>query len=66
MKQRKTLARIDDDDRRRKVGLARDIIYKQNFAVDTNAVKELLQPQSLVPTDVSAMPISLTTARYGL
>jgi hypothetical protein len=55
MKQRKTLARVDDEIRRSKVDSARRIIYQKNFAVDTNAVEELLQPQSLVPTIVSAL-----------
>jgi hypothetical protein len=55
MKQRKTLARVDDDTRRWKVDTARNIIYQKNFAVDTNAVEELLQPQSLVPTAVSVL-----------
>lgn len=53
MKERKTLARVDDDDRRRKIELARDIIYKKNYAVDNANVEAILKPQSLVPTDVS-------------
>jgi len=54
MKQRETNFRIDDDDRRRKVDIARNIIYKKNYAVDHNAVETLLQEQSLVLTTVSA------------
>jgi hypothetical protein len=54
MKERKTLARIDDEHRRRKIELARDIIYKQNYAVDNDNVEALLKEQSLVPTSVSA------------
>jgi hypothetical protein len=54
MKQRESLARVDDDDRRRKIGLARDIIYKQRFAVGTTKVDDILMEQSLVPTDVSS------------
>ena len=53
MKERKTLARVDDDDRRCKIELARDIIYKKNYAVDNANVEAILKPQSLVPTDVS-------------
>jgi hypothetical protein len=53
MKQRNTLARVDNDARRSKVDTARNIIYNKNYAVDTDAVEELLQPQSLVPTVVS-------------
>jgi hypothetical protein len=53
MKQRETLARVDDEARRRKVATARDIIYNKNYAVNTNNVETLLMPQSLVPTTVS-------------
>jgi hypothetical protein len=54
MKQRETLARVDDKSRRRKVATVRDIIYNKNYAVNTNNVETLLMPQSLVPTTVSA------------
>jgi hypothetical protein len=54
MMQRETLARVDDEDRRWKIDTARDIIYNKNYAVDTQNVEILLQPQSLVPTSVSA------------
>jgi hypothetical protein len=54
MKQRVTLARIDNQERRWKIATARDIIYNKNYAVDTDNVEALLQPQSLVPTSVSA------------
>jgi hypothetical protein len=54
MKQRETLARVDNEDRRWKVNSAREIIYKKNYAVDNDNVETLLQPQSLVPTSVSA------------
>jgi hypothetical protein len=60
IKQRETLARVDDDDRRRKVQLAREIIYDENYAVDSNGVEELLKPQSLVPTSVSVRAIEIT------
>jgi len=53
MKQRKTLARVDDEARRWKVDTAREIIYKKNYAVDSAAVKALLMDQSLAPTSVS-------------
>jgi hypothetical protein len=53
MTQRQTLARVDDEDRRRKIAIAREIIYDKNYAVDTENVEILLQPQSLVPTLVS-------------
>jgi hypothetical protein len=50
MQQRQTLGRFDDESRKRKVGMARDIIYKKNYAVDNDAIDELLADQSLVPT----------------
>jgi hypothetical protein len=54
MKERVTLARVDDEERRRKIGIARDIIYEKNYAVDNVNVEALLKNQSLVPTSVSA------------
>jgi len=54
MKQRDTLARVDDEDRRRKVTIAREIIYEKNYAVNNDNVEALLREQSLVPTSVSA------------
>jgi hypothetical protein len=53
MKRRKTLARIDDDRRRRNVATARSIIYEKHYAVDSQAVENILKEQSLVPTTVS-------------
>ena len=53
MKQRETLARVDDEIRRGKVESARNIIYNKRFAVDSPAVEILLKEQSLVPTSVS-------------
>jgi hypothetical protein len=53
IKQRETLACVDDKIRRGKVETARDIIYRQNYAVDGAAVDALLKEQSLVPTSVS-------------
>ena len=54
MKQRVSLARVDDDERKRKVQLARDIIYKKGYAINCEGVETLLKEQSLVPTSVSA------------
>jgi hypothetical protein len=60
IKQQETLARVDDEIRRDKVETARDIIYRQNFAVDGAAVEALLKEQSLVPTSVSLFrPINM-------
>jgi hypothetical protein len=53
MKQRETKARVDDNNRMRKVNTAREIIYKKNYAVDSEPVETLLKEQSLVPTPVS-------------
>jgi hypothetical protein len=50
MKQRWTLARIDDESRRRLIERAREIIYKKNYAVDTDSVEAILKGESLVPT----------------
>jgi len=50
---RETLARVDSLSRRGKVDSARQLIYEQNWAVDSKPVQRLLQPESLVPTQVS-------------
>jgi hypothetical protein len=65
MKQRHTLARVDDENRKRKVELARDIIYNKNFAVNNKNVEVLLKPQSLVPTAVSP-GVSLLLEAYTI
>lgn len=65
MKERCTLARVDDEARRWSVQMARDIIYNKGFAVDTNAVEALLRPQSLVPT-VNAFSKRLSSFGFNL
>lgn len=50
MDRRKTLIREDDDNRKRKIGIAREIIYDKRYAVGNNNVEQLLKPDSLVPT----------------
>lgn len=50
MKQRVLLARTDNDDRRRKVQVARRIIYETNYAVNSEGVEKILKAESLVPT----------------
>jgi len=52
MMQRMTLARVDDVKRRNRVEAAREAIYVKNYAVDSQAVENLLQEDSLVPTVV--------------
>lgn len=46
------LARKDDRQRREKVAAARQIIYDQQYVVDTPQVERLLKGESLVPTEV--------------
>ena len=58
MKEWKTLAHVDNEIRRQKVELARDIIYNKNYAVDKENVEAILKPESLVPT---AVGINLST-----
>jgi hypothetical protein len=53
MKERASLARVDDDCRKDKVSTARRIIYDKNYAVNSTAVENILKQQSLVPTSVS-------------
>lgn len=45
-------ARVDDDDTRRKVAIAREMIYQKNIAVDNDDVNFFLKKKSLVPTAV--------------
>ena len=52
-KRREALVRVDNLSRRAKVESARQLIYGQNWAVDSKPVQRLLQPESLVPTEVS-------------
>lgn len=54
MKQRETLARVDDEGRRNKVRVAREIIYDKQYAVNSPAVERILKEESLVPTLVSS------------
>ena len=52
MDQRTRLARKDDDDHRRKISVARDLIYKNNKAVNTSGSEAILFPESLTATAV--------------
>jgi hypothetical protein len=52
MAQRDLLARIDDVDHRHHIATARYLTYEKNYAVDSAAVKRLLQKDSLVPSAV--------------
>ena len=53
MKQRISCARIDSDTSRYKIQQARRAIYEKNYAVNSEAVENLLKAESLVPTSVS-------------
>jgi hypothetical protein len=52
MAQRMSLARVDDTKRRSRVKAAREVIYVKNCTIDSKAVENLLQEDSLVPTAV--------------
>jgi hypothetical protein len=52
MRQRLSLARVDNDARKRKIQTARQIIHEKNYAVNSEAVENLLKDESLVPTSV--------------
>ena len=53
MRQRQSLARVDNLDRRSKVKKARSIIYDQDYAVNNEASEKLLKNESLVATEAS-------------
>lgn len=55
MMQRHSMARIDDQERRSLVSAARVHIYEGNLQVNSAVVEKLLQPKSLVPTEVSLL-----------
>ena len=52
MRQRKTSAQVDDEDHQHCVVAAYRAIYEKNYAVNSKAVNQLLQEDSLVPTKV--------------
>ena len=52
MTQRKTLAQIDDTNRRDHVKVAREHIYEKSNGINSKGVQNLLQETSLVPTTV--------------
>ena len=54
MTQCRTLAQIDNVKWRNRVELARGKIYDKGYVVDSMAVNDLLQEDSLVPTVVCA------------
>ena len=62
MKERNTLARIDDHVRQKKIKTARAHIYDFGLGVTSTSVEGLLKGQSLVPTTVSLYDIMTFTA----
>ena len=59
--QRHALAHHDTEERRKKVADAHQLIYDQQYVVDTPQVEVLLKEESLVPTKVHT-PSRLTTS----
>jgi hypothetical protein len=51
-RKRRSLARTDDRSRQVKVSVARELIYRKNYAVNSEPVERLLKETSLVPTVV--------------
>ncbi|KAI0054211.1 hypothetical protein BV25DRAFT_1817308 [Artomyces pyxidatus] len=51
MQQRRTLARVDNAQRRAHISSARKLIYQDEYAVNSEAVEKILKAESLVPTD---------------
>ncbi|KIJ57965.1 hypothetical protein HYDPIDRAFT_34453 [Hydnomerulius pinastri MD-312] len=47
---RRSQKRTDSDERQRKIGAARALIYKDGYVITSKHVEELLKDQSLVPT----------------
>ena len=54
MAQHGTLARMDDVKHRAHIETAHEKIYEKGYVVDSRAVEDLLQEDSLVPTAVCA------------
>lgn len=52
MQRRTELARVDDEEKQRRVKTARDYILKKNLAISSKYVEQQLQDISLTPTDV--------------
>ncbi|KAJ3748203.1 hypothetical protein EV360DRAFT_57052 [Lentinula raphanica] len=50
MLDRKRLERVDDEEHREKIEQARELIFSQGYSVDSQAVKNLLDSESLLPT----------------
>ena len=55
IKHRKSMARVIDHRQKQKITTARSIIYEKGYAVDCEAVENILKEQSLVPNNVSLL-----------
>jgi hypothetical protein len=55
IKQRETLARIDNNARQSKVAISRSHIYDLGYGIRSTAVENLLKEHSLVPTTVRSL-----------
>lgn len=58
---RELLARSDTEEQRNKISSAQELIYGQNYAVDSFQVKGLLKDESLVLTIVCILCIGIIT-----
>ena len=52
LKQRTNLARVDSDDRRNKVEVARRMMFEGGVSITNERIETILRPASLVPTRV--------------
>lgn len=62
LKTREKMARVDGDERRKKISQARKYIFKRGVGIDSQGVKEILYSESLVPTHVSHCLVLLLNA----
>jgi hypothetical protein len=46
------LARVDSEDRREKIEIARKLMFEGGFNITSSKIEDILQPTSLVPTRV--------------
>ena len=51
-KQRTKLVRIDTEDRRMKIEIARNLMFERGLNITSSKIENLLRPTSLVPTRV--------------
>jgi len=55
MKQRLTLARMDDARHYSRIQAAQEAVYLNNYAIKSKAVEDLLHEESLVPAKVRSV-----------